>query len=44
VVIGVRPSFGIDDLPLATFTLGLLGAMFAVVVGWVSAAVDRWVG
>jgi len=25
-------------------TLALLGAMFAVVVGWVSAAVDRWVG
>jgi len=44
VVIGVRPSFGVHGLPLATFTLGLLGAMFAVVVGWVSAAVDRWVG
>lgn len=39
--IGVRPSVGIHDLPLATFTLGLLGAMFAVVVGWVSIAVDR---
>lgn len=41
VVIGVRPSFGIHDLPLAIFTLGLLGAVFAVVVGWVSIAVDR---
>lgn len=41
VVIGVRPSFGIQDLPLAFVTLGLLGAMFAVVVGWVSIAVDR---
>ena len=43
VVIGVRPSFGIQDLPLAIVTLGLLGAMFAVVVGWVSVAVDRTV-
>lgn len=43
VVIGVRPSFGIHDLPLAFVTLGLLGAMFAVVVGWVSIAVDRTV-
>ncbi|GGB47200.1 hypothetical protein GCM10011492_42960 [Flexivirga endophytica] len=41
VIIGVRPSFGIHDLPLAVVTLGLLGAMFAVVVGWVSVAVDR---
>lgn len=41
VAIGVRPSFGIHDLPLAVFTLGLLGAMFAVVVGWVAVAVDR---
>jgi hypothetical protein len=43
VVIGVRPSFGIHDLPLAVLTLGLLGAMFAVVVGWVSITVDRTV-
>lgn len=39
--IGVRPSFGMENLPLATFTLVLLGAMFAVVVGWVSVVVDR---
>lgn len=43
VLIGVRPSFGIHDLPLAFVTLGLLGAMFAVVVGWVSAVIDRTV-
>lgn len=43
VAIGVRPSFGIHDLPVAVLTLGLLGAMFAVVVGWVSVAVDRTV-
>lgn len=43
VLIGVRPSFGIHDLPRAVVTLGLLGAMFAVVVGWVSIAVDRTV-
>ncbi|MGN6413812.1 phosphatase PAP2 family protein [Flexivirga sp.] len=41
VLIGVRPRFGIYDLPLALCTLGLLGAMFAIVVGWVSQAVDR---
>ncbi|WP_446665207.1 phosphatase PAP2 family protein [Flexivirga sp. B27] len=41
VLIGVRPSFGIHDLPLAVLTLGLLGGMFAVVVGWVAVAVDR---
>lgn len=39
--VGVRPSFGIQDLPLAAFTLALLGSMFAIVVGWVSVAVDR---
>ena len=39
--IGVRPSFGVHDLPLAGLTLGLLCAMFAVVVGWVSIVVDR---
>lgn len=43
VVIGVRPRFGIHDLPLAFGTLGLLGAMFVIVVGWVSIAVDRTV-
>lgn len=41
VVIGVRPRFGFHDLPLATLTLAVLGAMFAVVVGWVSVVVDR---
>lgn len=43
VAIGVRPSFGIHDLPLAVLTLGMLGALFAVVVGWVSVAIDRMV-
>lgn len=43
VVIGVRPSFGLYDLPLAIVTLGLLGVMFAIVVGWVSVVVDRTV-
>lgn len=40
-LIGVRPRFGFHDLPLATFTVGMLGVMFAVVVGWVSVVVDR---
>lgn len=38
---GVRPTFGIHDLSVAMVALCLLGAMFAVVVGWVSVAVDR---
>lgn len=43
-VIGVRPRFGVQDLPVATLTVGVLGVMFAVVVGWVSLAIDRRVG
>jgi len=43
-LIGVRPRFGFHDLPLATLTVGVLGVMFAVVVGWVSVVVDRRVG
>ncbi|RNI22217.1 phosphatase PAP2 family protein [Flexivirga caeni] len=43
VAIGVRPSFGFHDLPRAIFALGLMGAMFGIVVAWVSSAVDRWV-
>ncbi|MBB2892602.1 phosphatase PAP2 family protein [Flexivirga oryzae] len=41
VIIGVRPRFGFHDLGLATVTLGALGLMFAVVIGWVSVVVDR---
>lgn len=40
-LIGVRPRFGFHDLALATVTLGVLGVMFAVVIGWVSVVVDR---
>ncbi|WP_145225501.1 phosphatase PAP2 family protein [Rudaeicoccus suwonensis] len=41
VAMGVRPSLGISDVPVATFTLTALGVMFAIVVGWVSIAMDR---
>jgi membrane-associated phospholipid phosphatase len=41
VAVGVRPALGMQGLPEAATTVGLLGAMFAVVVAWVSIAVDR---
>ncbi len=41
VLIGVRPSYGMIDMPLAVVTLGLIGVMCAIVIGWVSVAADR---
>lgn len=44
VLIGVRPALGISDVFTAAGALGLLGAVMAIVVGWVALAADKSLG